>query len=314
MKHFDDLILPPDLRLLFVDETAVHAVHESLKVLGRDTDAKLQEEQAGRTFFQKTLEKLGRTEAPTKLEQDGAKIKKALAICETLLLRLKAELEKEVEWFLRENCESYKRGLAAGILNEDWHRAILAFQEALRAYIRELGQSRNMAVTNYNMEACQISDIARDAIQKAVLTAHELVQHTEFVNQVVDRQHEMVKGTPVADIFLPRLPVGDYVGWTQALPSKEIGPMQSHYDHILTLCETLVGPGIIELELALEEFQALNHKANASFVHAFMDRNREVAQSRWFNPGTIKQILARLEAKYETPAMPYTFELSSAPA
>ena len=314
MKHVEDLTIPPDLRMLFVDEIAVYAVAESLETLGAATLAKIEQEAAAKSFLQKTLGKLSRAEEPTKLEMEASKIRRALEICHTLQQKVKAELEKEAECFLSDHCEPYLRGLAAGKLNEDWHRAILAFQESMRVYILELGQSRNMAVTNYNKAEKQVSDTARTAIGKAIRIAHELAQHTEFVNQVVDRQHEMVHDTPVAGNFLPRLPVGDYVGWTEGIPSMEIGPMQKHYDHILELCETLVGPGIRELEQALRDFHVLNGKANASFVLAFIERNRELAQNKWFNPDTIKQILARLETKYETPPLPYSFELAAVPA
>lgn len=313
MNRVEDLLVPPDLRILFVDETAVYAVSESLRHLEKSTLAEIESENAKKSLFKKTLGLLGKREEATKAEKDLGKIRRALEICDTLQSKIKVDLEKDSEWFLRENCEPYKRGLAAGTLNEDWHRAILAFQEALRSYILELGQSRNMAVTNYNKVEQQISDNARSAIEKAIQLSHELVKHTAFVNEVVDRQHEMVKGTPVADIFLPRLPIADYVGWTERLLNKDITSMQSHYDHILTLCETLVGPGILELEEALRHFQALNEKANASFVMAFIETNREQAQMKWFNPTTIRQILARLESKYQTPTMPYTFELAAAP-
>jgi hypothetical protein len=230
------------------------------------------------------------------LEQGVGKIQR-------LEQRSTERLEDELDRFVRETSEEYRRGLAAVTNIADWERALERFEEKLADYLRSLGEARNTVVAGYDRENKRLGNSAIESLNHAIAAGQMLEEETKFANRIAELHRLTVSDTPCQQAFIPVIPSADYSYWTRRMPELEIGMMQKEFDRILAMCEELAKNGIAELRKAVLNTRLEQKRLAHDYISRYLGELRQYADENWHDPAQTDAIIQRIELGEEIAAV-----------
>ena len=177
--------------------------------------------------------------ATTDTEADMSTIERALFIngklSEHLCLRSKELLEK----WLRDNCEEYRTGLAAGHFSMDWEQSLDRFTEHARTFVRVLGSARNTAPAGYDHVRNAFSAAAYEAIKIAHAAALRVEVEIVATNAIAE-EHDRLVGKTVFNDPMPRLVHEPYAAVVGHIVGLSPTDAQTEFNRVIAAVDDLI--------------------------------------------------------------------------
>ena len=229
-------------------------------------------------------------------QDELTQIEAALEGVSKVMAKVGPRVEELTENYVRTESPEFVKGLASVKDYADWARSIERFQRKADAYLRALGNARNLVTAGYNPAQKRISPQADEALTQAALAGGELEEETAFINRVADAHQAALAATPHATAVLPRLPVALFREWTDRIRQQgDMPAIQEEFNRILSMCELLLSTGVMAIDEAVKrtakEHSALSH----SYVLDYLNRLRAHADKHWVKHGETTQRVRKLE-------------------
>jgi len=229
-------------------------------------------------------------------QDELTQIEAALEGVNKVMAKVGPRVEELTENYVRTESPEFVKGLASVKDYADWARSIERFQRKADAYLRALGNARNLVTAGYSAAQKRISPQADEALTQAALAGGELEEETAFINRVADAHQAALAATPHATAVLPRLPVALFREWTDRIRQQgDMPAIQEEFNRILSMCELLLSTGVMAIDEAVKrtakEHSALSH----SYVLDYLNRLRAHADKHWVKHGETTQRVRKLE-------------------
>jgi len=234
--------MPDQLADLVVRGAYLEQSSKALKHLHREQLVRLETVRASQPPFLFLRPKDTRAafkDATTGTAADMSAIEKALFVNGQLSEHLKRKSKELLEKWLRENCEEYRTGLAAGHFSIDWEQSLDRFSENAKTFVRVLGAARNTAPAGYDHAKRMFSPAAYEAIKLAHSVALQVEAEIIATNAIAE-EHDRLVGRTVFNDPMPRLvhePYAAVVGHIVGLTAAEA---QAEFNRVIAAIDDLI--------------------------------------------------------------------------
>jgi len=199
--------MPDDLADLIVRGAYLEQSSKELKRLHQEQVVRLETVRASQPpfmFLRPRDTRMAFKDATTGTAADLSMIERALFVNGKLADHLCRRSKELLEKWLRDNCEEYRTGLAAGHFSLDWEQSLDRFTEHAKTFARVLGNARNTAPAGYDHERNMFSPAAYEAIKLAHTEALRVEAEIVATNAIAE-EHDRLVGKTVFNDPMPRL-------------------------------------------------------------------------------------------------------------
>ncbi len=238
-------------------------------------------------------------------------IEAALDSVAKVFAKVEPQVEELTETYVRTESPEFVKGLASAKDYTDWARSLERFQRKLDAYLRALGNARNLVTAGYNATEKRISPQADAALTQASLAGGELEEETAFINRVADAHQAALVTTPHATAVLPRLPVALFREWTERIRQQsDMTAIQAEFSRILSMCELLQSTGVMAIDDAVKRSARQHTSLSHSYVLDYLKKLRDHADRHWVKHEETTQRVRQLEQNLlGSPDFPFEIEV-----
>ncbi|CAM3040793.1 hypothetical protein [Rariglobus hedericola] len=286
---------------LLLDDCHVRYALGLLKELHGDFELRvkaIQQSFSSRTRFLPTI---GRSDELAAHEAARAELARVVSAQETMerLHPLIAEgLAGELDNYVRLASPAYLRGLAAIDNLTAWPALLERLHAKLDELLRALVEARNMAASGYDWQRGRLSPAANEAIDRALLVAHQLDEEVNLVNSRADRHQMEILDTPQAAALLPRMPVVGFQVRIERVRTLIIAEVQAEFNRITEMLALLEETGIAGLREATDRVAVVHRESSQAYLQTYLGQLRAHMDEHRLVPTETTARIHRLQAKY----------------
>lgn len=296
---------------LLMDDCHVRCALGLLKELNDDLSLRAQAIQQSCSSRTRFLPTIGRPDELAALEKARTELAKAASAQDTMVqlhALINAQLDNELDSYMRTASPAYVRGLTALNNLVAWPALLDRLAAKLMGLLTALGTARNMASSGYDWQRRTLSLTAIEAIERARLAASELDQMVLQVNNQSDQHQLEISNTPHAAAVLPRVPVVGFQTRIERVQSFGIADLQAEFERILEMCGMLESTGLKGLREATERVAATHGELSRAYLHTYLGQLRAYMDEHRLVPNQTKARIHRLQLQYFG-AVNFPFEL-----
>lgn len=226
-------------------------------------------------------------------------IDQALAVNKQLCDHLRACSEEMLEKWLREHCEEYRQGLAAGSFTVDWEDSLARLTEHAKAFTVALGNARAQASSGYDRERGVFSPGAYEAISLAQVAALKVEAEISASN-VIAQEHGRFLAKTVFNDPMPRIVQDPYAAVVAQIASFPAMVAQAEFNRVIAAIEDLIHRELGVLRIRVRESAQQHVGRTQSYVRNAWNQLHAHAVAHSVEPEHVHTVIEQTERTYRS--------------